>query len=69
MADFEFRRIAQADEREPSAFGQLALALFVFTIFAIAIVRAAQVAEDVKATRARIDTIKPCRPEPATTTR
>lgn len=66
MADIEFRRIAQPAKREPINFGHAALVLFIFTIVAIAIVRAAQLADDVAATRAHIETIQPCRPTPAT---
>lgn len=65
----EFRRIAQPDEREPSttmrALGSAALGLFILTIAAIAISRAAQLADDAAATRAQIETIQPCRPTPA----
>lgn len=64
----EFRRIAQPDEDLPSnarrVFGDLAIGLFVLTVLVVAIVRAAQVADDVAATRQTIETIKPCRQEP-----
>lgn len=68
MADLEFRRIADPEREPPVSWRELrnaALVLFLITVVAIAIVRAANLADDVAATRAHIETIQPCRPSPA----
>lgn len=68
MADLEFRRIAEPEREPPITWRELrhaALVLFLITVVAIAIVRAAILADDVAATRATVETIQPCRPTPA----